>query len=87
MTSTNGRFASRARAVPPPGLVAEMKPEDSRLWAMCASCGSEGPRSAFYEKRPNSIPAFRDRCPNCKKDNVDVIDQAAMTLSQRRWQP
>jgi Zn finger protein HypA/HybF involved in hydrogenase expression len=49
----------------------------TRLIAECRSCGHAGPRGDFHHKRPDDVPAFRDVCPKCQSDNVDVIDKVA----------
>jgi hypothetical protein len=46
----------------------------SRLEFRCVSCGREGSRNESYVPKPGQTPGFEDRCPACKRDNVEVWD-------------
>ena len=55
----------------------------SRLWAFCGRCNSEGSRDAFYIAVPSGVPAFKDKCPNCKSEDVNIYDPAVGTVGSR----
>lgn len=46
----------------------------SRLAFRCLSCGREGPRVECFVPKPDELPAFEDRCPSCKRENIEIYD-------------